>query len=117
MSERNPLPTPGEMHVRAIQPPKPREAADLYTDVSRILQSSDGRWSTEREFFGIETAEYTAVMIRPGTTKEEIDSVVAQLRESGYYVDASCPEWAEVKIPTVIYISWNPLVIAAAPKG
>ena len=50
MSQNNQLPTPAEMHARAIQPPKPRAAADLYTDVTRILQNSDGRWSTEREF-------------------------------------------------------------------
>lgn len=116
MSQNNQLPTPAEMHARAIQPPKPRAAADLYTDVTRILQNSDGRWSTEREFFGIETAEYTAVMIRPGTTKEEIDTVVAKLRETGFYVDDSCPDWAEVKIPTVLYISWNPMVIEAGKK-
>ena len=117
MSETNTrelvLPTPAEMHTRAIQPPKPHPAADLYTDVVRCLNASDGRWSSEREFFGIETSEYTAIMIRPGTTKEDVDRVVARLRETGFYVDDSCPEWAEVKIPTAIYVSWNPLVIEA----
>lgn len=116
MSETNKLPTPGEMHSRAIQPPKPRAAADLYTDVVRCLSASDGRWATERDFFGIETSEYTAIMIRPGTTKEEVDRVVASLRETGFYVDDSCPEWAEVKIPSVIYISWNPLVIESSKQ-
>ena len=105
------LPTPDDMHARAIQPPKPRSNVDLYTDVIRCLNASDGRWTSERDFFGIETSEFTAVMIRPGTSKEEVDGVVARLREAGYYVDDSCPEWAPVKIPTVIYISWNPLVI------
>ncbi len=107
------LPVPAEMHARAIKPPMNRSAVDLYTDVLRCLNASDGRWSSERDFFGIETSEYTAIMIRPGTSKEEVDSVVARLRETGYYVDDSCPEWAEVKIPTVIYVSWNPLVIEA----
>ena len=113
MSEKTAFPAPSEMHARAIPPTKVQHAADLYTDVSRCLAASDGRWSSERDFFGIETAEYTAVMIRPGTTKDEVDSVVDKLRTAGYYVDDSCPDWAEVKIPTVIYISWNPLVIEA----
>ena len=41
------------------------------------------RWTSERDFFGIETSEFTAVMIRPGTSKEEVDGVVARLREAG----------------------------------